>query len=162
MLVMASKAAGIQALDTVFTDVKDLEGLRRDASSMKKLGFDGKGAIHPGQIPVIHEVYTPTPDDIQHAVRVIRAAEEARAGTRKRHRGPQREDDRRPRHPPGGEGPLHRPPSRTHDPDGVTARLSLVDSDMRILRISFRLPHPCSCPFPNSPRPERENGEGKS
>lgn len=81
MLVMAAKAAGKQALDTIYPDVKDEEGLRRDTMRMKRLGFDGKGAIHPAQIPVIHAVYTPTEDEIAGALEVVRAAlEAARSG----------------------------------------------------------------------------------
>jgi len=78
MLVMAAKAAGKQALDTVFADVKDLEGLHRDTGRMKRLGFDGKGAIHPDQIDVIHDVFNPNEAEIRHAVEVIHAAEMAR------------------------------------------------------------------------------------
>jgi citrate lyase subunit beta / citryl-CoA lyase len=74
MLVLAAKAAGKQALDTIFADVKDTEGLRRDAARMRKLGFNGKGAIHPAQIPVIHEVYSPSRKELQHAVDVVAAA----------------------------------------------------------------------------------------
>jgi len=75
---MAAKAAGKQALDTVFADVKDLEGLHRDTGRMKRLGFDGKGAIHPDQIDVIHDVFNPNEAEIRHAVEVIHAAEMAR------------------------------------------------------------------------------------
>ena len=78
MLVIAAKAAGVQALDTVFSDVKDDEGLREDTEAIKQMGFDGKAAIHPGQIEIIHEVFTPTPGEIQHAVDVLYAAEQAR------------------------------------------------------------------------------------
>ena len=74
MLVMAAKAAGKQALDTIYSNVKDEAGLRKDTLRMKRLGFDGKGAIHPSQIAVIHEVYTPTDDEIRHAVEVVKAA----------------------------------------------------------------------------------------
>jgi len=77
-MVLAAKAAGKQALDTVFADVKDHVGLREDTERMKRLGFDGKGAIHPGQIPVINEVYTPTETELQHAVNVVHAASKAR------------------------------------------------------------------------------------
>ena len=78
MLVIAAKAAGIQALDTVFSNVKDNEGLRLDTEEIKLMGFDGKAAIHPGQIETIHEVFTPTEKELQHAVNVLHVAEEAR------------------------------------------------------------------------------------
>lgn len=78
LLVIAAKAAGVQALDTVFSDFSDMEGLRLDTQAVKEMGFDGRAAIHPSQIEVIHEVFTPTAAEIQHAVNVIRAAEIAR------------------------------------------------------------------------------------
>jgi len=78
MLVIAAKAAGVQALDTVFSDVNDEEGLRRDTQMIKEMGFDGRAAVHPAQIEIIHEVFAPTPVEIQHAANVINAAETAR------------------------------------------------------------------------------------
>ncbi len=78
LLVIAAKAAGVQALDTVFSDFNDMEGLRQDTLAVKQMGFDGRAAIHPSQIEVIHEIFTPTAAEIQHAVNVIRAAEIAR------------------------------------------------------------------------------------
>ena len=78
MVVIAAKAAGVQALDTVFSDFNDMEGLRQDTLAVKQMGFDGRAAIHPSQIEVIHEIFTPTAAEIQHAVNVIRAAEIAR------------------------------------------------------------------------------------
>ena len=78
MLVIAAKAAGVQALDTVFSDLKDEEGLRRDTREIKEMGFDGRAAVHPAQIEIIHDVFTPSPEEIQHALNVIRAAEKAR------------------------------------------------------------------------------------
>jgi citrate lyase subunit beta / citryl-CoA lyase len=78
MLVIAAKAAGVQALDTVFSDLKDEEGLRRDTKEIKEMGFDGRAAVHPAQIEIIHEVFTPTERELQQAVNVKRAAEKAR------------------------------------------------------------------------------------
>jgi citrate lyase subunit beta / citryl-CoA lyase len=78
MLVIAAKAAGVQALDTVFSDVKDEEGLRKDTEDIKLMGFDGKAAIHPGQIAPMHEVFSPSEKEVQYAVNVLRAAELAR------------------------------------------------------------------------------------
>ena len=60
MLVMAARAAGIMAIDTVFTGVDDEEGFLREARLAKQLGFDGKSVIHPSQIVFAHRVYTPT------------------------------------------------------------------------------------------------------
>jgi len=78
-VVAGAKAAGKQALDTVYSNVDDLEGLYRNTVMIKRLGFDGKAAIHPNQIPVIHEAFNPTQDEIEHALRVIEAIEEAKA-----------------------------------------------------------------------------------
>jgi citrate lyase subunit beta/citryl-CoA lyase len=78
MLVIAAKAAGVQALDTVFSDLGDEEGLRRDTREIKEMGFDGRAAVHPAQIEIIHEVFTPTEAELLHAVNVMSASEKAR------------------------------------------------------------------------------------
>jgi citrate lyase subunit beta/citryl-CoA lyase len=78
MLVIAAKAAGVQALDTVFSDLKDEEGLRRDTRTIKEMGFDGRAAVHPAQIEIIHEVFTPTETELQRAADVVSAAQKAR------------------------------------------------------------------------------------
>ena len=77
MLVNAAKAAGIQAIDTVFSDVTDMEGLRESVLEAKALGFDGKGCIHPRQIAVIHENFAPEPKEIEKAKKIVLAFEEA-------------------------------------------------------------------------------------
>lgn len=77
MIVHAARAAGIAALDTVFTDVNDMETLRKETEFIKQLGFDGKSVINPRQIPVINQVYAPTEKEINHALDVIHAIEEA-------------------------------------------------------------------------------------
>ena len=78
MIVIAARAAGVDAIDSMFPRVTDNEGLRRDAEFSKQLGFDGKSVIHPNQIPIIHEVFTPTEKEIEKARRIIAAAEDAR------------------------------------------------------------------------------------
>jgi len=79
MAVMnAAKAAGIQALDSVYADVDDLEGLFTSAVEAKSLGFDGKGCIHPRQISVIHAAFAPTDQEIERARLIVRASKEAR------------------------------------------------------------------------------------
>jgi citrate lyase subunit beta / citryl-CoA lyase len=77
MLLNAAKAAGIQAIDTVFSDVNDMEGLKQSVIEAKSLGFEGKGCIHPRQIPVIHEAFAPTADEIDKAKKIVAAFEEA-------------------------------------------------------------------------------------
>ncbi|SHJ32478.1 citrate (pro-3S)-lyase subunit beta [Lutispora thermophila] len=77
MIVHAARAAGIAALDTVFSDVNDMETLRKETEFIKQLGFDGKSVINPRQIPVVNKVYTPTEKEISNALDVIHAIEEA-------------------------------------------------------------------------------------
>lgn len=78
-LVAAAKAAGVQALDTVYSNVEDLEGLYRQAVKMRQLGFDGKAAIHPNQVEVIHRAFSPSQEEIDYALQVMQAIEEAEA-----------------------------------------------------------------------------------
>lgn len=78
MIAMAAKAAGIQAIDTIFPDVNDLDSLREETRIAKRLGFTGKSLIHPRQIETIHSVFQPTPEELQHALDVMRAIMRAR------------------------------------------------------------------------------------
>jgi len=77
-LVNAAHAARIQAIDSVFSDVADMEGLRRTAERSRTLGFEGMGCIHPLQIAVIHEAYAPAPAEIEKALKIVAAYEDAR------------------------------------------------------------------------------------
>jgi citrate lyase subunit beta/citryl-CoA lyase len=74
-----ARAAGVQPIDTVFSDVTDTEGLRRSVQEARALGFAGKGCIHPRQIPVVHEALAPDAAQIAQATRIVRAFEDARA-----------------------------------------------------------------------------------
>ena len=78
-LVNAAKAAGIQAIDSVFGDVGDLAGLRQWGENSRALGFEGMGCIHPSQIPVIHEAFAPSQREIEKALKIVAAFEEAQA-----------------------------------------------------------------------------------
>ncbi len=78
-LVNAARAAGIQPIDSVFSDVSDMEALRNVALESKALGFDGMGCIHPRQIKVIHETYAPNEQAIEKAQKIVRAFDEATA-----------------------------------------------------------------------------------
>ena len=78
-LAIAARAGGIAPIDTVFVDVRDDAGFRRDAELGRSLGFDGKLCIHPGQVPLANEVHTPTQAQIDYAQRVLAAFEQARA-----------------------------------------------------------------------------------
>ncbi len=76
-LVNAAKAAGIQAIDSVYGDVSDLDGLRGWAANSRELGFEGMGCIHPSQIAVIHEAFSPSQAEIDKALKIVSAFEEA-------------------------------------------------------------------------------------
>ena len=76
-VVNAARAAGIQAIDSVFSDVSDMDGLREVVLESKSLGFDGMGCIHPRQIQVIHKAFEPTMEEIQKAQNIVRAFDEA-------------------------------------------------------------------------------------
>lgn len=78
--VLAASAAGIDAIDTVYTAYRDLDGLREETAFAARLGFDGKMAIHPDQVPVINEAFTPDADRIEWAERVVAADAETDAG----------------------------------------------------------------------------------
>jgi citrate lyase subunit beta / citryl-CoA lyase len=73
----AARALGIQVIDSVFSDVADVEGLRRWSQNSRALGFDGMGCIHPSQITVIHEAFAPSPAEIEKAQNVVNAFAEA-------------------------------------------------------------------------------------
>jgi citrate lyase subunit beta / citryl-CoA lyase len=76
-LVNAAHAARIQASDSVYSDVGDMEGLARWAESARALGFDGMGCIHPLQIPVIHQAFAPSQAEIEKALKIMAAFEDA-------------------------------------------------------------------------------------
>ena len=77
-IVIAARIAGIQALDSVFTDVHDDEGLFLEASAMRSRGFDGKSVIHPRQIPIVHKAFTPSDKEIHFAEDIVDALEKAK------------------------------------------------------------------------------------
>jgi citrate lyase beta subunit len=78
-IALAAAAARADAIDAVFTDLNDVDGLRRDCRRARGLGFRGKMAIHPKQIPVINETFSPAPAEVERARRVIEAFDAARA-----------------------------------------------------------------------------------
>jgi citrate lyase beta subunit len=81
MCAVAASAAGVEAIDTVYTDIPDLDGLRRECLEGVAMGFSGKISIHPGQIEVINAAFTPSKSDAEDAVALIAAFEEhARRG----------------------------------------------------------------------------------
>lgn len=76
-VVLAAGAADVDALDTVYTAFSDTEGLREEAAFARTLGYDGKLAVHPSQVDPINEAFTPDPDEIEWASRVLDARDEA-------------------------------------------------------------------------------------
>jgi citrate lyase subunit beta/citryl-CoA lyase len=78
-LVNAAHAAGVQAIDSVFGDLGDLEGLRAWAANSRALGFEGMGCVHPLHIPVIHEAFAPTSVEIDRARKIVAAYDDAQA-----------------------------------------------------------------------------------
>jgi citrate lyase beta subunit len=79
MCAIAASAAGVEWLDTVYTDIADLDGLRRECDDAVAMGFTGKISIHPSQIPLINAAFTPAPEAIAEARALIAAFEEHRA-----------------------------------------------------------------------------------
>ena len=82
-IVVAARAAGIDALDTVYSNLNDMETFRNEVEAIKKLGFDGKSIINPRQIEVVNEVFAPKEKDIQKSLTIlaaIKAAEKKGSG----------------------------------------------------------------------------------
>ena len=77
MVLLAARAAGIDAIDTVYSDVNNEEGLRQETALIKQLGFDGKSVINPRQIGPVHEVFTPSKKEIEKSLSIMEALEEA-------------------------------------------------------------------------------------
>lgn len=78
-IVVAARAAGIDALDTVYSNLNDMETFRREVELIKTLGFDGKSIINPRQIEVVNEVFAPTEKAIDKALTILEAIKEAEA-----------------------------------------------------------------------------------
>ena len=77
-VLMACRKAGVEAVDAVFSDINDIEGLKRDTALTKNLGFDGKTVVHPRQIDVVNSFFTPSSKEIRYAKRVLAAVEEGK------------------------------------------------------------------------------------
>ena len=76
-IVVAARAAGIDALDTVYSNLYDMETFRKEVELIKQLGFDGKSIINPRQIEIVNEVFAPTEKAIEKAKTIIAAIKEA-------------------------------------------------------------------------------------
>ena len=79
-VVHAAASIGIDAIDVPYLDLDDLKGMEQEAQRALELGFSGKGSIHPKQIPILNEVFTPDAERIRHAKKIIKAFEEADTG----------------------------------------------------------------------------------
>ena len=78
-LVNAAHAAHIQAIDSVYGDVADTDGLRRWGEASRAMGFEGMGCIHPGQIEIIHQAFAPTAAELEKAEAIVQAFEDAQS-----------------------------------------------------------------------------------
>ncbi len=79
-VVNAARAIGLQAIDSVYSDVGNVEGLRASVDEARRLGFEGKGCIHPRQIRVVHDAFAPAAGEVDRARRIVRAFRQAEAG----------------------------------------------------------------------------------
>ena len=79
-IVHAASSAGIDAIDVPYLDLEDPEGMKKEAIKAKELGFSGKGSIHPKQIPILNEVFTPSKEVIQRAKKITSTFEKANTG----------------------------------------------------------------------------------
>ena len=78
-MIIAARAAGVQCFDTVWTNLNDMEGFRKDVQTIHDMGFDGKSIVNPRQIPIVHDIYTPKEKDIIFAEKVVREIDEKSA-----------------------------------------------------------------------------------
>lgn len=78
-MIIAARAAGVQCFDTVYTNLDDMEGFKRDVETIHLMGFDGKSIINPRQIPVVHEIFTPGQKEIIFAEKVVKEIDEKKA-----------------------------------------------------------------------------------
>ena len=81
-VAVAARAAGVAGLDGPFVGFRDPDGLRTDAGAARRMGYTGKFAIHPAQIDIINETFSPDPEDVAYARRVVEAWDEAEAAGR--------------------------------------------------------------------------------
>lgn len=77
-MIIAARAAKVQCFDTVFTDLDNMDGFRKEVETIHLMGFDGKSIVNPRQIPVVHDIFTPTQKDIIFAEKVVKEIEDKR------------------------------------------------------------------------------------
>lgn len=78
-MIIAARAAGVQCFDTVYTNLDDMEGFKKDVETIHLMGFDGKSIINPRQINVVHDIFTPTQKEIIFAEKVVKEIEDKKA-----------------------------------------------------------------------------------
>lgn len=76
-VVLSAKAASVDAIDTVWADIKDMEGFIKEAQNAKTIGFSGKSCIHPAQVKEVHRIFTPSKEEVEKSIQIIEAAKEA-------------------------------------------------------------------------------------
>ena len=80
LVVHAAAAAGVDVIDVPYLDLNDMDGMKREALAARDLGFSGKGSIHPKQIEILNEVFSPSADEIAHAKKIVDAFANAETG----------------------------------------------------------------------------------
>ena len=78
-MIIAARAAGVQCFDTVYTDLDDMDGFKKDVETIHLMGFDGKSIINPRQIEVVHDIFTPSQKDIIFAEKVVKEIDDKKA-----------------------------------------------------------------------------------
>ena len=78
-MVIAARAAGVQCFDTVYTDLDNMDGFRKDVETIHLMGFDGKSVINPRQISIVHDIFTPSKKDIIFAEKVVKEIDDKKA-----------------------------------------------------------------------------------
>ena len=81
MCLLAAKAAGVQAIDGVYQDIRDMAGFERETNQAKLMGYDGKLSLHPEQVKAVHRVFQPTPGEIKEAREILDMWETCDGGT---------------------------------------------------------------------------------
>ncbi|NGO72198.1 HpcH/HpaI aldolase/citrate lyase family protein [Streptomyces boncukensis] len=79
-VVNSARAAGVEVMDAPYFEVFDAEGLRREAAAARDLGFSGKVTLHPRQVPIVNEAFSPGPGVLDRARRVVAAGQESGRG----------------------------------------------------------------------------------
>lgn len=77
MVVMAAAIAGVDAIDTVWSDLDDEEGFKAEVKTSMNLGFAGKSCIHPSQVKIVHKIFTPNKEELEKSLEIVKAAEAA-------------------------------------------------------------------------------------